>query len=155
MLSFALRLGQLARISAFAFGSLYKTGVARIQFLVGYNRHTGRPLLQLGAKLRRPDDECPGRSGRVRYFMIRRDHGAISAIAASQPLNHLVGRNQVLATLARGGSGYFTTRPDLSLLFDDIRLARPTELLTFPRALEMIHRHYLGEVVRRRGVSGG
>ena len=38
-----------------------------------------------------PDDECPGRSGRVRHFMIRRHHGAISAIAASQPLNHLVG----------------------------------------------------------------
>jgi len=71
------------------------------------------------------------------------------------PLNHLVGRNQVFTTLARGGTGYFTTKPDLSFLFEDIRLARPTELLTFPRALEMIHRHYLGEVVRRRGVSGG
>jgi fatty acid CoA ligase FadD9 len=71
------------------------------------------------------------------------------------PLNHLVGRNQVFSTLARGGTGYFTTRPDLSLLFDDIRLARPTELVVFPRALEMVHRHYLGEVVRRRGLSGG
>src|SRR5574337_615409 len=71
------------------------------------------------------------------------------------PMNHLVGRNQVFNTLARGGTAYFTTKPDLSLLFEDIRLARPTELLTFPRALEMIHRHYLGEVVRRRAASGG
>ena len=71
------------------------------------------------------------------------------------PMNHLVGRNQVFNTLARGGTAYFTTKPDLSLLFDDIRLARPTELMTFPRALEMIHRHYLGEVVRRRSASGG
>lgn len=71
------------------------------------------------------------------------------------PLNHLVGRNQVFFTLARGGTGYFTTLPDLSLLYEDIRLTRPTELMTFPRALEMIHRHYLSEVVRRRAASGG
>ncbi len=71
------------------------------------------------------------------------------------PLNHLVGRNQVTSALARGGTAYFTTKPDLSLLFEDIRLARPTELLTFPRALEMIYRHYVSEVVRRRAAAGG
>ena len=70
------------------------------------------------------------------------------------PLNHLVGRNQVFSTLARGGTGYFTTQPDLSLLYEDIRLVRPTEMLTFPRAIDMIHRHYLGEVVRRRSATG-
>src|SRR6476660_5602262 len=69
-------------------------------------------------------------------------------------MNHMVGRGMVFGTLARGGTAYFTARPDLSTLFEDIRLARPTELLFFPRVLEMIHRHYLGEVVRRTEAGG-
>jgi fatty acid CoA ligase FadD9 len=37
------------------------------------------------------------------------------------------------------------------MLFDDVRLVRPTEMLLIPRVLDMIHRHYLVEVARRSG----
>jgi fatty acid CoA ligase FadD9 len=65
------------------------------------------------------------------------------------PLNHQAGRRTVYNTLARGGTLYFTARADMSTLFDDIRLVRPTELFFFPRALEMIRRHYENELARR------
>ncbi len=65
------------------------------------------------------------------------------------PMNHFLGRIMVYSTLARGGTVFFTTKPDMSMLFDDIRLVRPTELTFFPRVLEMIHRHYQNEVIRR------
>ena len=69
------------------------------------------------------------------------------------PMNHGLGRGQVFSALARGGTAYFTAKPDMSTLFEDFRLVRPTEAAIFPRVLEMIHRHYLGEVARRRAVS--
>jgi fatty acid CoA ligase FadD9 len=65
------------------------------------------------------------------------------------PLNHQAGRRTVYNTLARGGTLYFTANADMSTLFDDIRLVRPTELFFFPRALEMIRRHYENELARR------
>jgi fatty acid CoA ligase FadD9 len=71
------------------------------------------------------------------------------------PMSHLIGRGTVLGTLAQGGTAHFTSKPDLSTLFEDMRLARPTELYIFPRVLEMIHRHYLGEVVRRTEARPG
>ena len=71
------------------------------------------------------------------------------------PLNHMAGRGMVFGTLVRGGTAYFTAKPDLSTLFEDVRLARPTDLVFFPRALEMTHRHYLGEVVRRTEAGQG
>ncbi len=71
------------------------------------------------------------------------------------PMNHGLGRGQVFSVLARGGTAYFTAKPDMSTLFEDFRLVRPTEAAIFPRVLEMIHRHYLGEVARRRAVSDG
>jgi fatty acid CoA ligase FadD9 len=69
------------------------------------------------------------------------------------PMNHFLGRGQVFSALARGGTAYFTAEPDMSTLFEDFRLVRPTEAAIFPRVLEMIHRYYLGEVARRRAGS--
>ncbi len=71
------------------------------------------------------------------------------------PMNHMLGRTQVFTTLVRGGSAFFTATPDMSTLFEDFRLVRPTESMMFPRVLEMIHRHYLGEVARRLGSGDG
>ncbi len=71
------------------------------------------------------------------------------------PMNHLAGRSMVHGTLARGGTAYFTTKSDLSMLFEDIRLVRPTELSLFPRILDMIHRHYQNEVLRRTEAEQG
>jgi fatty acid CoA ligase FadD9 len=68
---------------------------------------------------------------------------------AFAPMNHMAGRSMVYSTLARGGTAYFTAKSDLSTLFEDIRLSRPTEVLAFPRVLELIHLRYLSEVVRR------
>ncbi len=65
------------------------------------------------------------------------------------PLNHQAGRRDVYKTLAGGGTVYFTSSSDMSTLFEDIRLVRPTDLFFFPRALETIHRYYQNEVSRR------
>jgi fatty acid CoA ligase FadD9 len=65
------------------------------------------------------------------------------------PMNHFMARAQVFSTLSRGGATYFTARPDMSTLFEDFPLVRPTESAMFPRVMEMIHRHFLGEVARR------
>ena len=65
------------------------------------------------------------------------------------PLNHLMGRTNLAAMLACGGTGYFTLQPDLSSLLEDIRLARPTFLSLFPRVFELIHQHFQNEVARR------
>jgi fatty acid CoA ligase FadD9 len=64
------------------------------------------------------------------------------------PMNHLMGQTQVMNTLGRGGTVYFTARPDLSTVFEDIRLARPTELSLFPRIMDVIYGHFLAEVAR-------
>lgn len=65
------------------------------------------------------------------------------------PLNHFMGRGAVYNTMARGGTAYFTAKADMSTLFEDLRLVRPTEAVVFPRVLDMVHRHFLGEVARR------
>jgi fatty acid CoA ligase FadD9 len=64
------------------------------------------------------------------------------------PLNHFQGRGAVFNTIARGGTVYFTANADMSTLFEDWRLVRPTEAVVFPRILEMVYRHFLGEVAR-------
>jgi fatty acid CoA ligase FadD9 len=68
---------------------------------------------------------------------------------ACAPLNHFMGRSQVFGTLAQGGTVYFTLKSDMSTLFEDIRLARPTTLMLFPRIAEIVHQHYQSEVQRR------
>lgn len=65
------------------------------------------------------------------------------------PMNHFMGRGGVIGTLARGGLVNFTLAPDMSTLFEDIRLVRPTTLSLVPRVADMIYQHYLIEQVRR------
>lgn len=65
------------------------------------------------------------------------------------PLNHLAGSGHAIQTLLRGGVVYFAAESDMSTLFEDIRLARPTEILLVPRVSEMIHDHFQAEVVKR------
>ena len=68
------------------------------------------------------------------------------------PLNHLAGRGTVFRSLVDGGVTTFVAASDMSTLFDDIRLARPTSLFLVPRVASMIYQHFQTEVVRR-GVS--
>ncbi|MFK7908558.1 MAG: thioester reductase domain-containing protein [Chitinophagales bacterium] len=65
------------------------------------------------------------------------------------PQNHIMGRNTLMKSLNIGGTAYFTLKPDMSTLFEDIRLARPTFLVFFPRIFELIHQYYQNEVARR------
>jgi fatty acid CoA ligase FadD9 len=65
------------------------------------------------------------------------------------PMSHLAGHGSLMGTLATGGTAYFAAKSDMSTLFDDIALIRPTSLLLVPRVCEMLYQHYLGEVDRR------
>lgn len=74
---------------------------------------------------------------------------------AFAPFNHFMGRFMVYRALTSGGTCYYTVKADMSTLFEDIRLVRPTDLNAFPRVLELIHQHYQSEVVRRISAGEG
>ena len=64
------------------------------------------------------------------------------------PMSHLAGRGLVFTTLAAGGTVHFTAASDLSTLFEDFALARPTLALLIPRVCEMIRHTVLAEIDR-------
>ncbi|WP_308401665.1 carboxylic acid reductase [Streptomyces roseoverticillatus] len=64
------------------------------------------------------------------------------------PMSHVNGRARLISGLASGGIGFFTARSDMSTLFDDIGLARPTVLSLVPRICDMVHQRYLLEADR-------
>ncbi|MFJ5120164.1 carboxylic acid reductase [Kitasatospora sp. NPDC088548] len=70
------------------------------------------------------------------------------------PQSHLAGRYSLMGSLARGGVGHFTARSDLSTLFEDIALVRPTELTMVPRVCDMLFQQYRSELDRRAGEPG-
>ncbi|GHG91341.1 putative fatty-acid-CoA ligase FadD [Streptomyces lanatus] len=65
------------------------------------------------------------------------------------PMSHVAGHSSLKATMVRGGASYFTAGSDLSTFFEDIALARPTELSLVPRVCEMLHQRFRSEVERR------
>jgi fatty acid CoA ligase FadD9 len=65
------------------------------------------------------------------------------------PMNHSFGRSGVFQTLGSGGTCYFTAKSDLSMLFEDIGMARPTFMGVVPRICEMVYHHYQVELERR------
>jgi len=66
------------------------------------------------------------------------------------PLNHVLGRHSLLRTMMLGGISRFTLKSDLSTLFEDLRLARPTFLYLVPRVAEMIYQAFRADLQRRR-----
>jgi len=70
------------------------------------------------------------------------------------PHSHLGGRYALMGSLVKGGVGYFTAKSDLSTLFDDIALVRPTELTMVPRVCDMLFQRYRSELDRRAGEPG-
>src|SRR5690348_16619757 len=44
------------------------------------------------------------------------------------PMSHLIGYGYVILTLANGGTSYFAAKSDLSTLFEDLALVRPTSM---------------------------
>jgi fatty acid CoA ligase FadD9 len=67
------------------------------------------------------------------------------------PLNHLMSRIGIMRRLLHGGTTYFTSRSDMSTLFEDIRLVRPTMLNVVPRISQTIYHEYQAELMRRCG----
>ncbi len=65
------------------------------------------------------------------------------------PLSHAAGRAILFRTFAAGGTCYFTARSDLSTFFEDIALARPTDVLLVPRVCDMFFQRYHSELTRR------
>ncbi|MEV6426280.1 carboxylic acid reductase [Nocardia sp. NPDC051463] len=74
----------------------------------------------------------------------------VSAINLNyMPMSHVAGRMSLFGVLARGGTAYFAAKSDISTLFDDIALVRPTELFFVPRVCEMLFQRYQSEMDRR------
>ncbi|MEU6479119.1 carboxylic acid reductase [Streptomyces sp. NPDC047017] len=71
------------------------------------------------------------------------------------PLSHMMGRGVLFSTLAKGGLACFAASSDLSTLFEDLSLVRPTEFLLVPRITDMLFQHYQAELTRRTGKGGG
>ena len=71
------------------------------------------------------------------------------------PLNHAMGRTSVQRALISGGTTCFTLRPDLSTLFEDIRLCRPTRITFYPRVMDLVYQYYQKEVARRLADGSG
>ncbi|MER5555534.1 carboxylic acid reductase [Streptomyces sp. NPDC002793] len=84
-------------------------------------------------------------------------YGAADVPAVSvlyMPQSHLAGRYAVMGSLVKGGVGYFTAGSDLSTLFEDIALVRPTELTMVPRLCDMLLQQYRSELDRRADEPG-
>ena len=65
------------------------------------------------------------------------------------PLNHLGGRIPLSSSFQAGGTSYFVPESDLSTLFEDWNLVRPTEMGLVPRVAEMLYQRYQSAVDRR------
>lgn len=65
-----------------------------------------------------------------------------------QPLNHGAGRLPLIAAFQAGGTSYFASNPDLSTLFDDWALVRPTQLALVPRVVDMLFQRFASVVDR-------
>ncbi|MGC0420112.1 carboxylic acid reductase [Embleya sp. AB8] len=70
------------------------------------------------------------------------------------PLSHTMGRGVLFGTLAKGGTAYFVASSDLSTLFEDLSLVRPTEFLMVPRICDMLFQRYLSEATHRNEAGG-
>ncbi|MBJ7384737.1 MAG: thioester reductase domain-containing protein, partial [Mycolicibacterium sp.] len=69
------------------------------------------------------------------------------------PLNHLGGRLPLSASFQTGGTSYFVAESDLSTLFEDWALVRPTDLGLVPRVVDMLYQRY--QQIRDRLLAEG
>jgi fatty acid CoA ligase FadD9 len=66
------------------------------------------------------------------------------------PLNHVGGRFPLASSFLAGGTSYFVAETDLSTLYQDWTLVRPTELSLVPRVVDMLFQRYRSAADRRR-----
>ena len=71
------------------------------------------------------------------------------------PLNHLGGRIALVASFQAGGTSYFVPESDLSTLFEDWQLVRPTQLALVPRVVDMLFQRYQTRIERLRAEGEG
>src|SRR6185437_1106470 len=64
------------------------------------------------------------------------------------PLNHVGGRLPIMTAFLAGGTSYFVPESDLSTLFDDWTLVRPTDVPLVPRVVDMLFQRYRSAVDR-------
>jgi fatty acid CoA ligase FadD9 len=64
------------------------------------------------------------------------------------PLNHLGGRIPLSSAFQAGGTSYFVPESDLSTLFEDWSLVRPTDVGLVPRVVDMLFQRYQQGVQR-------
>ncbi|OBA59641.1 oxidoreductase [Mycobacterium sp. 1100029.7] len=69
------------------------------------------------------------------------------------PLNHVGGRIPLASAFQAGGTSYFVPESDLSTLFDDWNLVRPTEMGMVPRVVEMLYQRYQSAMERIIGAG--
>src|SRR5690606_5856932 len=62
----------------------------------------------------------------MKAYLNRQVPGVPVVVLSFAPMGHSAGRGRVYSTLLRGGSVYFVAKPDMSTVFDDLRLVRPT-----------------------------
>jgi fatty acid CoA ligase FadD9 len=65
------------------------------------------------------------------------------------PLNHLGGRLPLVSSFLTGGISYFVPESDMSTLFEDWALVRPTEVGLVPRVVDMLFQRYRSGVDHR------
>ncbi|MCX4097626.1 carboxylic acid reductase [Nocardia sp. alder85J] len=65
------------------------------------------------------------------------------------PLSHLAGRLQLTSALLTGGTSYFAAASNMSTLFDDFELARPTALFFVPRVCDLVFQEFTSAVEHR------
>ena len=82
-----------------------------------------------------------------------REQGPPSITLNFMPMSHVMGRQVLYGTLGNGGTAYFVAKSDLSTLFEDLALVRPTELSFVPRIWDMLFEQFQSDVDRR--VSDG
>jgi fatty acid CoA ligase FadD9 len=79
--------------------------------------------------------------------------GAPSITLNFMPMSHVMGRQVLYGTLGNGGTAYFVAKSDLSTLFEDLALVRPSELNFVPRIWDMLYGEFHSEVDRRYGAG--
>jgi len=66
-------------------------------------------------------------------------------VVADAPVNHWMGRVEVIMGLATGGTAYFTLKTDLSTFVEDVQTVRPTFMQILPRFAEIVYQNHLAD----------
>lgn len=71
----------------------------------------------------------------------------------NMPMSHMMGRAWLVTTLATGGVAFFAAKSDMSTLFEDLALVRPTSLCLVPRVCEVVFQRFHSELNQKAVVE--